>query len=132
MRVSAFVSVVAVLACVGAQQQNAVPAAIQKLRAPLTNISLKELYDNMNNANTVEFYTNCVLGDGSCNHVGAALRHLLVDLRPNQEICYGCTSCQRERVQYVLDVLRTKYTLQACKIQNALKRPVFDGGNPCV
>ncbi|KAK7063143.1 hypothetical protein SK128_014480 [Halocaridina rubra] len=83
----------AVVSIGSAQQEQAptIPAAIQKLRAPLTGLPLVSLIENMNSANTVSFYVNCVIGEGRCNHVGAALRHLLVDLRPGQEFCYGCT-----------------------------------------
>lgn len=123
-----------VLACTAAQQgqRAAVPPAIQKLRDPLIQLPLKALFSNMQNRNTVTFYVNCVLGEGRCDHVGSALRHLIVDLVPNQEMCYGCSSCEREKVTYVLDVMKNKYPDLACKAQNALKRPIFDGSNPCI
>ncbi|XP_066943018.1 uncharacterized protein [Macrobrachium rosenbergii] len=112
------------------RQTKEVPKAIQLLRQPLTSISLREMYNNMNNNNTVTFYTNCVTG-GTCDRVGAALRHFLVDLIPGQDICNGCNPCERERVQYVLDTMKEQYPEQACKVQTTLQKPIFSGGNPC-
>ncbi|XP_068216464.1 uncharacterized protein [Palaemon carinicauda] len=112
------------------RQTKEVPKAIQLLRQPLTSISLRDMFSNMNNNNTVNFYTNCVTG-GTCDRVGAALRHFLVDLIPGQEICTGCNPCEKERVQYVLDTMREQYPEQACKVQTTLQKPIFSGSNPC-
>ncbi|XP_064112671.1 uncharacterized protein LOC135219658 [Macrobrachium nipponense] len=118
--------VVALLAALVSSQVNAqVPDAIRKLREPLTKISLREMFTNMENPNTVTFYTKCVIGEATCDRVGHALKHILTDHIPGQNLCHGCTDCERERLDYVIDIVKEKYPKHACAVQNSLKKNLF-------
>ncbi|XP_066943003.1 uncharacterized protein [Macrobrachium rosenbergii] len=120
--------VVALLAALVSSQVNAqVPDAIKKLREPLTKISLREMFTNMENPNTVTFYTKCVIGEATCDRVGHALKHILTDHIPGQNICHGCTDCEKERLDYVMDIVKEKYPKHACAVQNSLKKNLFGG-----
>ncbi|XP_064111456.1 uncharacterized protein LOC135218947 [Macrobrachium nipponense] len=170
--------VVALLAALVSSQVNAqVPDAIRKLREPLTKISLREMFTNMENPNTVTFYTKCVIGEATCDRVGSrsqtqrakreqhkgrpasitlgclkrkmtlqrtfTISHdalvlqslipflfffpadILTDHIPGQNLCHGCTDCERERLDYVIDIVKEKYPKHACAVQNSLKKNLF-------
>ncbi|XP_068216463.1 uncharacterized protein [Palaemon carinicauda] len=129
-----FVKTTVILACLvalaSAQSNAQVPEAIKKLREPLTKISLRDMFTNMNNPNTVTFYTKCVIGEATCDRVGHALKHILSDHIPGQNLCHGCTECERDRLNYVMDVVKEKYPKHACAVQNSLKKNIF-GGDMC-
>ncbi|XP_042888454.1 uncharacterized protein LOC122263876 [Penaeus japonicus] len=109
-----------------------VSSAFQKLRSPITEVPLAEMFKLMNNRNNIKFYVDCVTEKGSCNNIGKAMQSLILDVQAGGEICRGCSDCELDRVQYMLDTLRTEYTDLACQIQNYLRRPIFAGRNPCI
>ncbi|XP_068216460.1 uncharacterized protein [Palaemon carinicauda] len=97
------------------------------LREPLLNIDMNELAENMNSPSNVEFYTLCAINEGRCNNIGRALKSLLWDPIPGQPLCYGCNDEQMKRVRYVIDTMKAKYPVHACKIRQTLgaHRPIF-------
>ncbi|XP_047486760.1 uncharacterized protein LOC125037605 [Penaeus chinensis] len=114
------------------EREARVSSAFQKLRSPITEVPLAEMFKLMNNRNDIKFYVDCVTEKGSCNSIGKAMQSLILDVQGGGEICRGCSECEMERVQYMLDTLRTEYTDLACQIQTYLKKPIFAGQNPCL
>ncbi|XP_042888459.1 uncharacterized protein LOC122263882 [Penaeus japonicus] len=108
------------------------PQALLELRKPLTNIDFNTLKSNMSNRSTVEFYVQCVINGESCDRVGNALRNLLVSEFQGRDMCYDCTDSERQRVQYVIDVLHSDHKDLACDVHKFSKFPLFGGKNPCV
>ncbi|XP_069163078.1 uncharacterized protein [Procambarus clarkii] len=114
------------------QQALVVPEAIQALREPLTALPLSDLFTNMQNPTTVKFYVDCVTGEGTCDKFGKALQHLMSDQQRVQQLCYGCSKCEKEKLQYVMDTLKTNYKPLACQVQTFLKwNGLFGTPSPC-
>ncbi|XP_071515486.1 uncharacterized protein [Panulirus ornatus] len=127
------------VACVIGQPQQVDPqepqpqtSVVKNLQQPFNDIPLKTLFDHMNDPTTVKFYVECITETGSCDKIGNALQNLIYDQQRAGQFCHGCTKCERERVQYVMDKLKTDYRDLACKIQQKLRWVgLFGDTNPC-